>query len=420
MALDFEIGTARIALTAIQLICGLTLFSALFFTREFGRHISWSVVCSSTSLLLLAAASLIEIWQSVFGHDLAILLSDGLAFASVGFSVLAARLFFNLRLFPYLVFSPVLVWVIFWLISDYSTTVAGRLQITAVLGGSLAVSIAYVYFRRNTGRLIASYGLSLLAALSAIHMLTLGVLSLQSDFGTDPIEDRSLVQAHLIFLLIYIASKYALIYTLVIEFQQRHYRQAAYLDSLTGLRNRRALFDDAEQALTGKGRVSVQQPYALAMLDIDHFKQVNDTYGHSCGDKVLELLGSMLREDRHLHTISGRSGGEEFILVFPGAGMSSAFVYVDKLRMDFETRTSALADLRNPVTLSAGLSHCLIGDTSLETSVFRADEALYSAKKAGRNRIVVSGGGSQEPGETNIPLGADFECTDKLRKAASS
>jgi len=418
MTFDFDVETARVALTAIQLICGFTLFSALLLTRECERHISWSVVSSSTSLLLLAAASLVEVRQDVFGSGLAILISDSLGMASVGFSVLAARLFFNLRLYPYLVFSPVASWIGFWLLSDVSTSVAGRLQFVAVLGGALAFWNGYLYFRYNTGKLIASYGLSLLSTLSGIHIAVLGVLSLGQDSGQPA--GNPLLQAHLIFLLIYIASKYALIYALVIEFQQRRYRQAAHVDSLTGLRNRRALFDDAESALTGKRGAPAHQPYALAMLDIDHFKDVNDTFGHSCGDKVLQLLGGMLKEDRHLRVIAGRSGGEEFMLVFPGAPMSGAYEFVDTLRKDFETRTRGLEELGKPVTLSAGVSHCSAGDTSLETAVFRADEALYTAKKAGRNKVVLSGVGSREPGGAKTTWSAAQENPDKLRRATGS
>eukprot|EP00903_Cladosiphon_okamuranus_P001254 g1252.t1 len=387
MTFDFDVNTARVALIVIQLICGLTLLSALLLTRECEKHISLSVISSSVSLLLLSAANFAEMTGYLYDPSLATVLKETLVYASVGCSVLAARLFFNLRLYPLVVFAPVLIWLGLRAFTDFGSTAGERLHLFALLGAGLAFWNAYLYVRHNKRKLVAAFGLSFLSALSGTNIVYAGATSFLSEDGGTLITDGSLVKAHLIFMLMYVSMKYALIYALVIEYQQKRHRVAAQRDALTGLRNRRALFDDAESALAGNHPAGKGQSFCLAMMDIDHFKQVNDTYGHSCGDKVLILLGRLLEERLDPRDIAGRTGGEEFVLVFPGASKEKAFQMVDELRQLFERSTPAIEDLKAPVTLSAGISHCPSGETDLSAALFRADEALYEAKKAGRNRV---------------------------------
>ncbi|WP_422375474.1 diguanylate cyclase [Roseibium sp.] len=389
MTFDFDVNTARVALIVIELICGITLLSALWLTRECERHISLSVISSSASLMLLSAANFAEITSYLYDPWLAMVLREALVYASVGFAVLAARLFFDLKPYLAVVFAPLFIWLGLGVYTDIGATAAGRLQVFALLGGGLAFWNAYLYFHYNARHLVAAYGLSFWAALSGVNVVYAGASSFLAG-GGDLAMDGPLVKAHLIFMLIYVSMKYALIYALVIEFQQKRHRSAAQRDALTGLRNRRALFDDAETALAGNRAGDAAQSYSLAMVDIDHFKQVNDTYGHSCGDKVLVLLGRLLEQGLDPGHIAGRSGGEEFVLVFPGGSREQAFRLVERLRKSFEQATPGIEDLLTPVTLSAGISHCPTGETELSAALFKADEALYEAKKAGRNRVFLS------------------------------
>lgn len=410
MTFDFDVNTARVALIVIELICGITLLSALFLTRECERHISLSVISSSASLLLLSAANFVEITGYLYDPWLAMMMREALVYASVGFAVLAARLFFDLQPRLLIVFAPVVIWAGFGTFTEIGATASGRLQVFALLGGGLAFWNAYIYFHYNARHLVASYGLSFWAALSGVNIVYAGVSSFLSG-GGDQVLDGPLVKAHLIFMLIYVSMKYALIFALVIEFQQKRHRSAAQMDALTGLRNRRALFDDAETALAGSRAGGAGQSYSLAMVDIDHFKQVNDTHGHSCGDKVLILLGQLLEQGLDPGHIAGRSGGEEFVLVFPGGSREQAYRLVDAVRRRFEQETPSIDDLETPVTLSAGISHCSTGETELSTALFRADEALYEAKKAGRNRVFLSGEkGEVQPAEITRSLSAASAC----------
>ncbi len=151
-------------------------------------------------------------------------------------------------------------------------------------------------------------------------------------------------------------------------------------DQLTGLANRRACESRLQQLDSGPRK------YAIIMLDIDHFKHVNDTHGHNEGDKVLrrvvDLLGSKLRPNDFI----ARWGGEEFLVVLESISSADAQAVSDALCQCIEAGT---VNDTIPVTVSLGLALSDIGRTAMDT-LKSADEALYSAKTAGRNRVVIA------------------------------
>lgn len=156
-------------------------------------------------------------------------------------------------------------------------------------------------------------------------------------------------------------------------------------DELTGLNNRRAFFYDGEQALNQAKRYT--HPLSLIMLDVDYFKQVNDTYGHAAGDDVLVTLADILKKQAREVDILGRLGGEEFALVLPETSLADAIAMAERLRTEIENTTvcSAKSDIRT--TASFGISALTSQQASLEHLINEADDVLYQAKRKGRNRI---------------------------------
>jgi diguanylate cyclase len=163
----------------------------------------------------------------------------------------------------------------------------------------------------------------------------------------------------------------------------------ALLDPLTGLKNRRA-FERAvgELAHETAGMANA----ALLLIDIDHFKGVNDTYGHLFGDKVLRAVAHVLQANIKGRDLVARMGGEEFAILFVQATASGALAVAEQIRTAVaqgRVRSVAGEDLTGAVTVSAGLAVSLSGD-SLENLIERADSALYEAKRSGRNRVCVA------------------------------
>ena len=165
-------------------------------------------------------------------------------------------------------------------------------------------------------------------------------------------------------------------------------RELAQVDELTRLSNRRHVFEllKAEQARS----VRSEEPLSLVLIDLDHFKDVNDRHGHAVGDAVLREFGQALRDGLRETDGAGRWGGEEFLLVLPRMPASGAAAFVDRLRAAVAQRLldPAIPDLR--VNFSAGVSECLVGEI-VQDAIARADRALYEAKDAGRGCTRVHG-----------------------------
>ena len=155
------------------------------------------------------------------------------------------------------------------------------------------------------------------------------------------------------------------------------FEQMSRTDPLTGLLNRRA-FTDAVAAL--------RAPYVIAVIDIDRFKSINDTHGHSAGDKVLIEVAEELRLAFGDEVALARLGGEEFGVVMPDRGKEEALATLDRARRVLEHRVFHVAGGQISVTFSAGLSRPG-GEQGYSTLLSDADRALYLAKAAGRNRI---------------------------------
>jgi diguanylate cyclase (GGDEF)-like protein len=171
------------------------------------------------------------------------------------------------------------------------------------------------------------------------------------------------------------------------ETQAREARAAAEAlartDTLTGLANRRHAFERLGELLPAAQ--AMRWPLSVAMLDIDHFKRLNDTHGHAAGDAVLRHFGTLLRRQLRPEDLVGRIGGEEFLLMLPNATLDGAAQMLQRVR-SMIGESLAAAQLPLPAYgFSAGLASAQPGD-SVDSLVRRADDALYRAKREGRGR----------------------------------
>lgn len=164
-------------------------------------------------------------------------------------------------------------------------------------------------------------------------------------------------------------------------------QQAAITDTLTGLFNRRALYQHVQQELIRSRRS--ESPFGLIMIDIDHFKLINDSYGHIVGDHVLKEASLRIQNSIREYDVAGRYGGEEFLVQTPDCNKSSTLRIAERIRLCFEQSPFLVSEHSIPVTVSAGYM-CVNGkafDYDIEQLIHHIDKALYKAKGNGRNRI---------------------------------
>ena len=162
------------------------------------------------------------------------------------------------------------------------------------------------------------------------------------------------------------------------------YRTAASTDHLTGALNRRAFVENA--ATLCKRQTKRGEPVAVLMFDLDHFKSINDRFGHSTGDEVLRLFARVTRSSTRLNDIIGRFGGEEFVAILPG-GLEVAEKVAERIRSAFETAAVAVCGQAVGATVSIGAAVSYDAAISIDALIARADAALYRAKHDGRNRV---------------------------------
>lgn len=169
----------------------------------------------------------------------------------------------------------------------------------------------------------------------------------------------------------------------ILEAARSAAERVANTDMLTGLPNRRHTLASLEKALTGARNHGA--PLAVAIFDVDHFKRINDTYGHAVGDQVLRRVAQRARGALREEDIVGRIGGEEFVCILQRSSAQAAEIVAERVRKAVEAGTATDDDLPN-ATISVGLA-VFDGEADVEELLHRADKALYVAKREGRNRL---------------------------------
>jgi diguanylate cyclase (GGDEF)-like protein len=167
-------------------------------------------------------------------------------------------------------------------------------------------------------------------------------------------------------------------------------RYSATHDSLTGLPNRKEALDALRRELARSKRE--KSPVAIALVDIDHFKSVNDELGHLVGDGVLKEVAGRLRQNLRSYDTVGRYGGEEFLIVLPGCYLTSALLKAEQIRAHVCATTVKVNDAERCVTVSLGIAASGDrDDIEAEQLLHQADLGLYTAKRDGRNRVECPG-----------------------------
>ncbi len=156
-------------------------------------------------------------------------------------------------------------------------------------------------------------------------------------------------------------------------------------DFLTGLYNRRYFFDSMSEYINDDG---MNEQFAIAMIDIDNFKKINDTYGHDTGDNVIVHLANVLMSNTNYRDIVSRFGGEEFCVVLKNINRFSAVEIYDRLRREVESSV-IYSDKKEPIEFTVSIGISLYLEEGLEETINQADMMLYKAKQAGKNQVVI-------------------------------
>jgi two-component system, cell cycle response regulator len=169
----------------------------------------------------------------------------------------------------------------------------------------------------------------------------------------------------------------------------------ATIDGLTGLLNKSAITRNLSDELDKKARY--RGKLSILLMDLDHFKTLNDTHGHLAGDRALQTAGSLLQRNLRRQDRAGRFGGEEFLVILPETGIAGAEALAERIRVDLEKSLAEEIGIQGPVTASFGVATFPEDGDFYESLLEHADQALYKAKAHGRNRIEIYRAGDHPP-----------------------
>ena len=336
--------------------------------------------------LLCASSTVLFVLNGVLPNWLLVLAGNGLLMTGFGFFLFGSQRFFGQpvtwRRWGAVAFGAlVLLGVFLWWQPDY------RVRVLVFTSTLALICVAHVRLLLRHGHGFSSRLAAGGLTAQALVLVARGLSSLWLDSADSDRFAPSLAQtAYLGTFSFSVLLVSVGVLLMASERVRSEFEHLATHDSLTGALARRAWLELAAAEMQRWQRY--QQPFAIGMLDVDHFKQINDTHGHPIGDAVLRDLASQVRAALRSADRLGRYGGEEFVVLMPGTDLAAAQVVAERVAA---TVRSAVPQAQAPqCTVSIGVAAVQAGDATFELLLARADAALYQAKSSGRDRVVVA------------------------------
>ncbi len=306
-------------------------------------------------------------------------IAEAMIFIACGMIWSGVRLFHGRRLWPLAALSGAAIWLFLCQLQGLETGTQARIGLGALVIGIYGVFIAVELLRERRKAFYSRTAAILVPCLyAAMFMVPIGLRTFAPDvFAAHWVTVFALAS------IVYAMGTAYIVLVMVKDSHVQFYRKAATTDALTGLLNRRAFIETATKMQAAQGARG--EPVTLLMFDLDHFKSVNDRFGHAAGDSVLKVFARTALGSVRATDIVARLGGEEFVAMVP-EDMAGACHVAERLRAAYEIAGLMVDDIAVGSTVSIGMATSYKAVPDLDALLLRADEALYLAKREGRNR----------------------------------
>jgi diguanylate cyclase (GGDEF)-like protein len=373
-AAALDIPTLSFVAVCIAALLGLFLTVAWMQQRDV-RALAW------WGAAYLIGASAMALWNApAHLFKLPTEVASALMFIACGMIWNGVRLFQGRRLLPFAVFAGAVIWLLVAPFPVFAEGSNARTALGAVVVASYTFAIAFELGRERRKTL---YSPARMVVVPCLHA-SIFLLPLIMHAVAPNVLASGWLTVFTLETLIYAVGAAFIVLMMVQDRQVRIYRDAAETDFLTRLPNRRA-FRQAAQALC-EHQAQRGEPVALLMFDLDHFKSVNDRFGHSVGDATLQVFAEVARTSMRANDIIARLGGEEFAAIVP-APLETAVKIAERVRANFERAGVTIAGRPVGATVSIGAASASAPVVNVDELLAWADDALYGAKHAGRNRV---------------------------------
>jgi diguanylate cyclase (GGDEF)-like protein len=323
-------------------------------------------------------------------------IASALLFAACGLSWSGMRLFDDKEIRPFSMFAGSLIWLAACLIPAFEASVLGRMIVSCLIVSNYTLIAAYELWGSRRERLMTRWPAVIVLALHGIIFPVQIPLTLwQPVTGAFGAGQRGWIALLAFETLLYVVATAFIVLAMAKERNERIHKEAASTDPLTGVSNRRAVVARGTQLIRAVSRS--KKPVAALMFDLDHFKKINDVYGHAVGDSALKVFARTATENMRSTDVFGRLGGEEFAAILCNMSGEEALAVANRVRNAFREEAREIDGHPTFATLSAGVAITEDPSMTVEALLAQADEALYAAKEAGRNRAVLAGAEAPAP-----------------------
>jgi diguanylate cyclase (GGDEF)-like protein len=379
--MNLDVNTLFMVTIYVEAILGLLLLFAWVQNLSI-RAVAWWGFAH-----LIRAGSVVLFGMYGSAPDLITIdLANALLFTAYAVNWTGARVFDGRPIEPVYLVTGAVLWLLVCRLPILADAIDARVLIASGIITSYTWLTAYEFWRGRSEQLVSRWpAIFMLFAHGALFLLRTPLLAVL------PLSPSNHVMGSV---WLTVLSFEALLFTISIAFillamakertELRH-RTAAMVDPLTGIANRRAFLQDA--ALSAKRHHVNPRPTAVLVIDLDHFKSINDRFGHALGDRVLELFAESARQSMRATDLLGRLGGEEFAAVLHDTGRDKAMAVAERIREAFAAASKDMDNHPVCATVSIGVVHCDGPVLDVPELLAQADLALYVAKERGRNRV---------------------------------
>ncbi|HZP18797.1 MAG TPA: GGDEF domain-containing protein [Bauldia sp.] len=381
--MQLDLPTLMVAGSFVTAISGVFLFFAWLQNRAAVGMLWWA----AGNLTLAMAVPLVASRNPVFGVPSTVL---GILLLNVSPALIwaAARSCNGRRPQISSVAAGAFVWLLAFALPDIRQSPQTQMALNLAVAAFYFFAASSEFWRGRDERLQSRWPLIVLLFLHGLFFLTGTVESANGDlptFGPPTLGSWfGLIQFETLF---FVVGTAIFAVAMAKERTEQQYMAAARIDSLTGVASRGALMEAAHSLLDRCARDN--SDFSVIVFDLDWFKQVNDTFGHGAGDRVLKSFADLARRSLRATDFIGRPGGEEFVVLLPGSAKAAAYVVAERIRSAFAEASREIDGRPLNATVSAGVATAS-GLSTVDTLMVAADRALYKAKAEGRNRVEVA------------------------------
>ena len=382
--MKLDVNTLFMVTIYVEVVLGLLLLFV------WAQNTAVYAVCWWGFAHLIRAASIVVFGMYGTVPDIiSIDLANTLLFTSFAITWTGARVFDGRPVEPVYMVTGAVLWLLICRLPVLADAVNMRALIASGIITSYTWLTAYEFWRGREEKLVSRWpAIFMLFAHGALFLLRTPLVTLLPWSPADTILGSVWLTVLSFEALLFTISVAFILLAMAKERTELRHRNAAMLDPLTGLANRRAFLADAGQL--AKRHSADPKPTAVLLIDLDHFKSINDRFGHAFGDRVLETFTQAARQSVRAPDLLGRLGGEEFAAVLYDTTREKAAAAAERIRLAFAQAAKQVDSRPVGATLSIGVAYCEEAALDVAEMLAQSDQALYFAKEHGRNRVEIA------------------------------